>query len=207
MKSIHERIKEERLLLKWSQEKLAKEAGVTKTAISRWELGLNAITGKNLVNLAKIFKCTPEYLESGEGESVSSIVSWVPILECQQSPLYSPEYFDIKNVSDSFFPVPNAVLAEVGVSFDQCLCIRIHDDCMASAFLSGSVIAIDRNERDIRNGKMYAVYHGGLLRVRKLYRTPYEVKVESSNDLEVYSIEQAADMKILGRVFWGSSIY
>lgn len=57
-----ERLKDLRLEQKLSVEKLAKNIGVSKAAISRWENGLQIPNIVYLVMIAKYFNVTTDYL-------------------------------------------------------------------------------------------------------------------------------------------------
>jgi len=52
-------IKERRKALKWSQEKLAQEAGISTTAVHNLEAGKNGFTDKTLASLAGALSCRP----------------------------------------------------------------------------------------------------------------------------------------------------
>lgn len=73
----------------------------------------------------------------------------------------------------------------------------------------GSLIAIDRSETKIKDGKIYVFKQNGLLRVKQLKLTPFEVIVSSFNPAykdEVYPVEGSDELSLIGRVFWFSSI-
>ncbi|MEY8240084.1 MAG: helix-turn-helix domain-containing protein [Cycloclasticus sp.] len=62
-----DRIKQRRKELGLTQPALAKVVGVTKAAVSQWENGDTALSGSNLLKLAKALSVEPEWLESGDG--------------------------------------------------------------------------------------------------------------------------------------------
>ena len=62
-----DRIKQRRKELGLTQPALAKLVGVTKAAVSQWENGDTALSGSNLMKLAKALAVEPEWLESGKG--------------------------------------------------------------------------------------------------------------------------------------------
>jgi len=59
---ISKRIKELRLELNISQQKLATEIGVTQKAIDFWEKGINEPKASYIIKLAKFFKVSSDYL-------------------------------------------------------------------------------------------------------------------------------------------------
>ena len=70
----------------------------------------------------------------------------------------------------------------------------------------GTTVGIDLGNKTIRDGKIYAINHGGLLRIKLLYNMPNEqVKIRSYNSEE--HPDETADLKdisVLGKVFWYS---
>lgn len=52
-------LKARRLIAGLTQAEAAKAAGVSRTALSRWEAGKASPTAETLVKLAAIYKCTP----------------------------------------------------------------------------------------------------------------------------------------------------
>jgi transcriptional regulator with XRE-family HTH domain len=65
---IGERIRVERRKRKWSQEELARKAGVTQGLISQIENGTND-SSKYLTGIARALDVSADWLESGRGES------------------------------------------------------------------------------------------------------------------------------------------
>jgi transcriptional regulator with XRE-family HTH domain len=64
---IGERIRLERRKRKWSQEELARHAGVTQGLISQIENGTND-SSKYLMSLARALDVSPDWLENGRGD-------------------------------------------------------------------------------------------------------------------------------------------
>lgn len=80
-------------------------------------------------------------------------------------------------------------------------------DSMMPAIHDGATIGIDKGCRTIIDGKIYALDHDGMLRVKRLYRLPLNrVRVVSENSdeypEEVYSLADPDAPRILGKVFW-----
>lgn len=55
-------IKSERVRLGLSAEDVAKDVGVSLTALYAWEVGASQPKAGNLLRLSSIFDCSPEYL-------------------------------------------------------------------------------------------------------------------------------------------------
>ena len=64
---LHEKIYQHRKQMGWSQEELAERVGVTRQAVSKWELGNSLPELDVIVSLAKVFGVTTDYLlDSGD---------------------------------------------------------------------------------------------------------------------------------------------
>ena len=65
-RSLGEAIKEHRTNCKMTQEFVAETLGVSRQAVSKWESGITDPSTSNLIELAKLFKVSPEELLKGE---------------------------------------------------------------------------------------------------------------------------------------------
>jgi len=66
MTSKGERIKEIRESLGWTQDKLAQEAGISKSFLSEIENNKTSIGGENLLKIANVLDASLDYLMKGE---------------------------------------------------------------------------------------------------------------------------------------------
>mgnify|MGYP001968438795 CR=1 FL=1 len=100
-----------------------------------------------------------------------------------------------------------ARLARAGVQPHNAACATLTGTSMEPVILDGSPIGIDKGTTHIVDGQIYALDHGGMLRVKRLYRAPLNrMRVVSDNQIEypeeTYSISDPDAPKIIGRVFW-----
>lgn len=98
-------------------------------------------------------------------------------------------------------------LSRAGVQPDNAALAVAKGDSMATTILSGATIAIDKGAQGIVDGKIYALDHGGMLRVKRLYRLPLNrMRVVSDNHVEfpeeTYSMADPDAPRIIGRIFW-----
>ncbi|NHH86537.1 helix-turn-helix transcriptional regulator [Cobetia sp. MB87] len=222
------RIKQKRKEAGLSQDALAKQVGVTKGAISQWEQGATNPSGQNLYSLAKALGVTAEWLLNGRDSQTSAPIS-------DELILHEPEFVDddaplgpdeveipyfrevemaagdgrtqvIENHGAYMrFNLPR--LARAGVDPKQAACATVTGDSMEPIIVDGCPIGIDKSCRHIIDGKIYALDHGGMLRVKRLYRLPLgRMRVVSDNHIEypeeVYTLGDPDAPKIIGRVFW-----
>ena len=100
------------------------------------------------------------------------------------------------------------------VQFDQAVCVLVSGNSMEPVLPDGSTVGVNLGQKQVIDGKMYALKHDGQLRVKVLYRAPGGgIRMRSFNQGEhpdeIYTPEQMAEgsIEILGRVFWGASFY
>lgn len=105
-------------------------------------------------------------------------------------------------------------LRKHSVQFDQAVCVPVHGNSMEPVLPDGSTVAINKGSTNIVDGKIYALSHGGQLRVKTLYRLPGGgVRMRSFNREEHPDEEYTADemaehgITVLGRVFWSAAFH
>ncbi|MFD3300274.1 LexA family transcriptional regulator [Aquipseudomonas alcaligenes] len=104
-----------------------------------------------------------------------------------------------------------STLREAGVHEHNAACATVYGRSMERLIMDGATIGIDRGTTQILDGEIYAFDHDGMLRVKYLYRLPGGgLRIRSENDEEypeeTLSAEQAAHIRILGWVFWWSTV-
>ncbi len=98
-------------------------------------------------------------------------------------------------------------LLKAGVQPHNAACATASGTSMEPTIADGSPIAIDRGCTHVIDGKIYALDHGGMLRIKRLYRLPLNrVRLVSDNSdehpEEICSMMGDEAPRILGRVFW-----
>lgn len=100
-----------------------------------------------------------------------------------------------------------STLSRNGIMPEHAACCYVNGDSMEPVLPNGSTVAIDTANKMIIDGKMYALNHGGMLRVKYLYRMPSGgIRIRSANreeypDEEIHP-QSEDEFRILGRVFW-----
>lgn len=103
-----------------------------------------------------------------------------------------------------------STLRRTGVLEENAACAFVRGNSMDPVLPDGTTVGVNTGEKDIRDGKIYAIDHDGMLRIKFLYRRPGGgVKIVSQNSAEhppeEYSAQDFADhIRIIGRVFWWS---
>lgn len=104
-----------------------------------------------------------------------------------------------------------STLREAGVAANDAVCARVNGRSMEKMILDGAAVGIDRGQTDIIDGEIYAFDQEGMLRTKYLYKLPGGgVRARSENTEEypdeIFTPDQLADLRILGRVFWWSTV-
>jgi len=209
MKNINVRIKTQRKLKGLTQESLANKRGTTKAAVSRWETGRNTVSSNKLQLLADILGVDPEWLLTGE---LPEIVND----DCENvffAPLYSNVYASAgsgtvsNELNVELVPIPSRFM-KFQSDINKIYCVVVKGDSMSPVLYDGSIIAINSINTDIKDGRMYLIQQGDLLRVKMIQKLPNKLILQSYNGNykdEVYDIKDT-NMYILGEVFWFSSV-
>ena len=93
---------------------------------------------------------------------------------------------------------------------DAAGCVPVTGNSMEPVLPDGSTVGVDTSSVSVQDGKMYALDHDGLLRVKLLYRQPGGgLRLKSYNEAEHpderYDGEYVNEhIRIIGKVFWYS---
>lgn len=214
----------------------ARAFGVTNQNLNNWFS--RGIPSRQILNIARLLKVRPEWLSSGEGDrtadpvTIESNASYLgPIAPWDEdTPLDDDEVYVpfLKEVELSAGQGRTAVeqsptrklrfgkstLRKQNVQPSEAVCVAVSGNSMEPVLPDGSTVGVDQGTTSVVDGKMYAVNHGGQLRVKMLYRLPGGgIRMRSYNREEhpdeEYSAEEMIDKEIivLGRVFWSSVLW
>lgn len=113
---------------------------------------------------------------------------------------------DIMDYNNFKLRFSKATLRRQGVSYENAVCVTADGNSMEPVIPDGTTVGIDLGNKTIRDGKIYAINHGGLLRIKILYNMPNnQVKIRSYNSEEhPDEVANLEDITVLGKVFWYS---
>lgn len=101
-----------------------------------------------------------------------------------------------------------STLRRVGANSDGSgvLCFPATGSSMEPIIPDGTTVAVDTNNKKIIDGKLYAINHGGLKRIKQLYKLPNDFLSVRSFNKDEYEDQNvfSEDIEIIGRVFWYS---
>lgn len=113
---------------------------------------------------------------------------------------------DIEDYNGYKLRFSKSTLRRHGISPDDVVCVCADGDSMEPVYPDGATLGINTADKVIKDGKIYAVNHGGLFRTKILQKLPdNKIRIKSYNS-EAYPDEEADadEMNIIGRVFWWS---
>lgn len=213
---------------------IIKLTGVSKGTVSFWVNGKNGATGKNLLSLAKALHCAPEWLTDGKNPPdadaqpkanatmLGPISVWDDETPLDDDEVYVPFLKEVELSAGSGRTVieksssrklrfGKQTLRNQGVQFDQAVCVTVHGNSMEPVLPDGSTVGVDKSSTVVKDGKMYAIDHGGELRVKTLYRLPggglrFRSFNQDEHPDEEYTAQQLLEsgISVLGKVFWYS---
>ena len=97
-------------------------------------------------------------------------------------------------------------LNKLGVYKDKTFAATTDDDSMLPTIQDGDTIFVDENRTRIKDGKIFAIEHGGLFYCKRLYNLPnggVRVVSDNSDEFPEYTLtrEQMTDFKVIGWVY------
>ena len=211
-----------------NQDELSALAGTSQVTISNI---LNGVTKspRNGLQIAKALKISPEWLLNGTGEisqtqiesnvaETGSFDLWdrntplnddeveVPLF--QEIRLAAGNGFadDIMDYNNFKLRFSRATLRRQGVQYENAVCVVADGNSMEPVIPNGATVGIDTGNKTIRDGSIYAINHGGLLRIKLLYNMPNnQIKIRSYNTDEYDDeIADLNEVSVIGKVFWYS---
>lgn len=217
-----------------NKQQLAKFAGVSKALVGQWFLGETGLGAKPLLAFDTKTRFSTKWLATGEGEKykvqdtlkqheISDIHK--PRLWSSNDPLPEDEYvftpflkeveftggdgsFESSDYNGFRLPFGKSTLYRKGIQPENVVCCTLNGDSMEPFIHEDSVIGIDQGETMIRDGKIYAFQHDDLFRVKYLSRMPNgKVCIRSANSEYKDEIVDGEAIRVIGRVFWSSSLY
>lgn len=212
-----------------SQPALAKKAGVTQSTISDLENDKKGTSAENLMAIARVLETSQDYLLTGseshqpitlKGSSENPVVAQIrKNYSIFQNELELHEYFEIKyfdggdlsrsNESFSDFVagltqctvINGHLLREKGIVKENCIAVSLSDNAMFPTIKDKDIVYVDLGRKSIKDGKVFAVCHGGLFKFKRLYQLPLGgVRIVSDNAVE-YPEERLTAQEIIDQQF------
>lgn len=222
----------------WTQRDLAQRSGVSQVTIHKIASGKSQ-RSKYLGDIAKALGCSveeltgvvpiniPEFVDSSatasdevQSYSLSRIDAWDSNTPLGEDEVELPLFREVELAAGSGctevqenhgakLRFAKSTLRRKGIDQSHAACCFVNGDSMEPILPDGSTVGVDTADKQIVDGKMYAIDHGGLLRVKYLYRIPGGgIRIRSANrdhyPDEDLAPDQLESFRVIGRVFWYS---
>ncbi|PTC02016.1 transcriptional regulator [Vibrio mediterranei] len=235
IETIGGRIRRKRKELGLTQVQVAKSVGVSPTSIVFWERDETVPTGKNLLGLCKKLHVEPDWLltgkqpksssavGSGNAELLGNMQAWdnktplgedevaIPLLSTEELSASNYRICEPEQAQEVRLRFAKSTLRSYNVSPSEVACVTVRGDSMEPVLPDGSTVGINFGDKELSDGKIYAIDHNGELYIKKLYRLPGGgMRIYSFNESEYpareYSESQINEQRItiVGRIFWYS---
>ncbi|MCY1549191.1 HTH-type transcriptional regulator PrtR [compost metagenome] len=118
---------------------------------------------------------------------------------------------EVVEIADRKLRFSKETLKVAGVEPSCAAVARLKGRAMEKLILDGAAIGFDTSFKHVVDGEIYAFDQGGMLRVRYLYKLPgggIRIRSENSDEYpdELLTRKDCIRIKMLGRVFWWSTI-
>lgn len=227
--SIGQRISEVMLERSISNAKLARMVGVSRPTIGNWIEGKSTPTGENLNNLANVLKLDPNWLLNGKERDILSgfmqVEPWDSDTPLEDDEVEIPFFKDFSfacgsgSIGEALesekrkLRMSKATLRNRSIDKKNAVATIAAGDSMNPTIKDGDTIHIDLGRKTIKDGKIFAICHGGLFMAKRLYSLPFGcIRVVSDNSDEYPEIrlnaEQIKDeqFEIVGWIWQVSSL-
>lgn len=207
-----------------TQKDVAAICDVQYQSVQKWLKDIAKPSTDNLIAIAEHFGTTTDYLLNGEEakKPIESNVGGVVEMRLWSSndPLPEDEFAFLPFLKDVEFQggdgcfatedyngyklaFSKATLHRHGIQPNKAVMVSVSGDSMEPVLPDGATVGINMAEKNIIDGKIYAITHGDLLRVKRLYRLPNGcVRINSFNDID-YKDETVpiSEIEVVGKVF------
>jgi phage repressor protein C with HTH and peptisase S24 domain len=227
--SIGQRVSEVMLERGISNARLARMVGVSRPTIGNWIEGKSIPTGENLNNLANVLKVDSNWLLTGKERDILAgfmqVEPWDSDTPLEDDEVEIPFFKDFSFACGSGsmgealasekrkLRMSKATLRNRSIDKKNAVATIATGDSMNPTIKDGDTIHIDLGRKTIKDGKIFAICHGGLFMAKRLYSLPFGgIRVVSDNSDEYPEIrlnaEQIKDeqFEIIGWIWQVSSL-
>lgn len=211
---------------------IVKLTGATKGTVSNWFNGSSSPKADFIGPLARALKKSESWVLTGNDMPVgknelsrtySSFDLWDDDTPLNDDEVALPFFIEVQLSAGNRYCMvqenggsklrfAKSTLKKCGVNEDFAACVTVSGNSMEPVLPDGATVGIDTEKTAIKDGKMFAIDHGGMLRVKLLYRLLNGgIRLRSFNreewpdeDISGKEIDQ---VRIIGQVFWLSVLY
>lgn len=235
---LQDRLKQARKHAGLSQDQLAKQVGIKQASVSEIERGISKTSGY-LVKMASACGVNPTWLSEGIGEMLGTrptgsnlqseitifgeVDPWDDATPLEPDEVELPLFREVELAAGdgrtqvienggAKLRFSRRTLSKANIQKEYAALAYVSGSSMEPALMDGSVIGINKNDRTIKDGKVYALDHDGMLRVKQVFRMPGGgIRLRSFNNIEFpdeeYGPGWPETIGIIGRIFWSSTMW
>ncbi|WP_269915065.1 helix-turn-helix transcriptional regulator [Acinetobacter sp. HY1485] len=198
MNEVRDRIIARMKTLNLKQVDLVQATGLSKGTISKWLSGMNIPSNTALPRLAHVLQTTSEWLISGqETHQFEPVDVWDDETPLEDDEVEIKFFKDFRfacgagNISEALesegrkLRLSKITLRRLNIEYMNAVATTAEGDSMAPTIKDGDTIHIDTGRTTIKDGRIFAVCHGGLFKAKRLYNLPMGgIRIVSDNSVE-----------------------
>ncbi len=200
---LHERIQQKLKEKNLKQADIARSTGKSTAAVTKWLRGENIPKAENLKAIAKLLEVSDEWLLTGKNLTVLDSQDLQPLSEWDETtpieedeieiPFFQNFSFDCGSGSvgealkaqSQALRISKATLRDLGIEKENAVATGASGNSMKPTIKDGDTIYLDLGRKTIKDGKIFAICHGGLFVAKRLYNLPMGgVRIVSDNTAE-----------------------
>ena len=215
--SVGNRIRSLRRSLNLSQPALAKKSKVGQSTISDLENDKKGTSAEAMEAIAQALGTTTTYLITGNGAErttdIASVAGNISKNLINKDKVVVRYFKDLPiSCGDGSFgevlernaeplEIDSQPLRERGISTDNCIVLPATGHSMYPTIKDKDLVYVDLGRNTIKDGKVFAVFHGGLFKFKRLYQLPLGgVRIVSDNAVE-YPEEKLSFQDVIDQQF------
>lgn len=226
MSSIRDRIIQRMTDLKLKQVDLMEATGATKGAVSKWVSGTNVPSSEFMPALSAVLKTSENWLLTGNSTpEFTQVEPWDSNTPIDDDEIEIPFFKDFSfacgagAIGEALLSekrrlrMSKATLRNKAIDKKNAVATTSSGDSMSPTIKDGDTIHLDLGRKTIKDGKIFAICHGGLFMAKRLYNLPMGgVRIVSDNAAEYPEIHLSAQeiidqqFEIVGWVWQISSL-
>jgi len=203
MDSVADRINTRMNELGLNQADLIRGTGAARATASGWCNGTNKPSAKHISALAKTLKTSPEWILTGDNPKNIKEQTFYEASEWDENTPLDDDEVEIPFFEDFSFAcgagaigealkaqsqalrISKATLRDLGIEKENAVATGASGDSMKPTIKDGDTIYLDLGRKTIKDGKIFAICHGGLFVAKRLYNLPMGgVRIVSDNTAE-----------------------
>lgn len=198
MQTTSDRIAQRMKELGLQHKDLVAATGASKGTVTNWISGVNNPTGNRLVQLAKALKTSSGWLLTGVEMDIYPVETWDSSTPLDDDEIEIPFFKDFSfacgsgSIGEAILLNENrklrmskTTLRNKAIDQSNAIATLASGDSMSPTIKDGDTIHIDLGRNKIKDGKIFAICHGGLFLAKRLYNLPLGgIRIVSDNSDE-----------------------